>query len=299
MNGRVEFAPNTTLDDTSGRAIARFTGTGVALAVADFTLGSNPRARVETGSARGSFRLRGWIDAKKLPLFTQTSVPIASGHLYIDDHRGVTIQTTSADQLKIQRAATPPLDQTFSTWTKCASLELDPGTPSGWSPPGDARGFVLRKDALELFDAPGGSAVGMVYKARSSPAVLFFSNEQSGAWVHLQRHADIVVDAWAKTNELSALTRGETLDEPLTPTPTRGAAHLALANEPRVIRTSRDVPLRASAKDSAPVIGSIAPDTETYVVETMAGWVSVLPKTLEVMPAEGGGLWAKRTDLGQ
>lgn len=298
MNGRAEFAPNTLLEDASNRPVARFTGAALTVAVSELTLGSSPRARLETGEARGSFRLRGWVAANKLPVFTETSVPIASGHLYIDDHRGVTIETTSGDQLKIQRVATPPLEQTFSAWTKCSALRLDPGTPGGWSPPGDARGFALRKATLELFDAPAGSAVGAVNKAPASAAVLFFSSEQRGGWVHVERHADIVVDAWAKASDLSALPRGETLDEPLVPASTRGAVRLALPTEPRVVRTGREVPLRASASDSAPLIGSIAPDAETYVLETVAGWVSVLPKTLELMPREGGGFWAKSTDLG-
>jgi hypothetical protein len=298
MSGRAELTQNTPLLDAQGHAIARFTGAPVLLAVHALTLGENPRAEIETGGARGSFRLRGLLETPKLPLFTTENVPVAAGHLLIAAHRGVSVTATSPDKLKIQHPAAPPLAQSLSTWTTCAALAVDPGTPSGWSPPGDARGFALRKDALELFDAPSGSAVGVLHKAPSAGAVLFFSGEQSGAWVHVERHTDVIVDAWAKASDLSALPRGELLDEPLPPTSTRGAARLALATEPRSIRTTRDVPLRAHAKDDAALIGSIAPDTETYVVEIMAGWVSVLPKTLEIMQPDGGALWAKASELG-
>jgi hypothetical protein len=298
MTGRAEFAPNTAIESTPGHAVARFSGTGVPVAITELTLGPNSRARIETGAPRGGFRVHGWVDAAKVPLSTVQSVPIAAGHLTIAPRQSVSIQNVSADQLKIQHPAVPPLTQSFSAWAKCAALSLDPGVPGVGSPPGDARGFALRKDALELFDGPSGSTVGVVYKAPSAPAVLFFSTEQSGAWVHVERHADVIIDAWAKASELSALPRGELLDEQLTPPSQHGPAHLALANEPRVIRTTREVPLRAHANDADAPIGNIAPDTETYVVEIMAGWVSVLPKTLDVMPVEGGGLWAKKSDLG-
>jgi hypothetical protein len=266
--------------------------------VSELTLGSSPRARVETGAARGTFRLRGFVDASKLPLFTTENVAISAGHLWIADHRSVTIAVVSPDKLKIQKIASPPLQQTFSAWTSCASLSFDPGTPSGWTPPGDARGYALRKDGLELYDAPQGTAVGVVYKAPDAGVVLFFSSEQSGSFVHVQRHGEIIVDAWAKASELSALPRGETMDQLATLPSTRGPARLALPNEPRVVRTSREVPLRASARDTDPPIGVIGADTETYVMDIMAGWVSVLPKAMDVLPADGGQFWAKKADLG-
>ena len=297
MSGHAEFPAITPLLNAQGRAIARFTGTPVLLAVTAFTRGDSPRAELETGGARGSFRLRGLVETKKLPLFTTENVPVAAGHLSIAAHRGVSVVATSPDKLKIEYQAPLPLAQTLSAWTSCATLALEPGTPNGWAPPSDARGFALRKDALELFDAPNGDAVGVLRKAPSARAVLFFSAEQSGAWVHIQRHSDVLVDAWAKASDLSPLPRGELIDEPLAPVRTQ-AVRNSFATEPRSVRTTREVPLRAHAKDDDALVGSIAPDTETYVVEIMAGWASVSPKTLEIMPPDAGALWAKKSDLG-
>ena len=298
LTGHTDFPMNTAIQSADGRAIARFSGGSAALSVSEVTLGASPRARVETGAPRGAFRLRGYVDATKLPLFTTQSVAISAGHLWIGDHRPVSIASVSADKVKIQRIAASPLGQTFSAWTSCASLSFDAGTPAGWSPSGDARGFALRGDGLELFDAPQGSSVGVVSKAPEASVVLFFSTEQSGGFVHVERHGDIIVNAWAKASELSALPRGETMDQLATLPNTRGAARLALPSEPRVIRTTREVPLRASAKDTDAAIGVIGADTETYVLDVMAGWVSVMPKAMDVMPAEGGQFWAKKNDLG-
>jgi len=116
--------------------------------------------------------------------------------------------------------------------------------------------------------------------------------------VHIERHADIVVDAWAKTYELSALPRGETMDQLALPSTQRGVARLAVAGTPRVVKVTREIPLRTTPRDNDAVIGTIAPDTETYVVDTMGPWVSVLPRTLDVMPPEGGQFVAKKSDIG-
>jgi hypothetical protein len=298
LSGRVPFPPNTVIQSADGHAIGRLSGADVTVSVSELTLAAKPRARLETGTPRESFRVRGLIDAAQLPLVTTVMLPVHPGHVWIGERRGVSIQRVSTDRITVQRAASKPLEGTFSALTICGALSLEPGTPPGWTPPGDARGYALRNGALDLYAAPGGSAVGVLHKAADQDAVLFFSTEQRGEYVHVERHADIVVDAWAKAQALSALPRGETMDQLVTLPSTRGVARLALPGEPRVVRTTREVALRVAAQDSEPAIGSIAPDTETYVLDVMAGWVSVLPLALDVMPAEGRQFWAKKADLG-
>jgi hypothetical protein len=298
LSGRAQLPLNTPIQNAEGRPIARFSGADAALAMTELTLAASPRAKVETGNARGSFRLRGFVEASKLPFYTSQRLPIAAGHLWIGERRAVRLVRVTADQVEVERIAEPPLQQSFKVWTTCAALTVEPRTPPGWSPPGDARGYALRKDALELYASPQGSAVGVLYKAPGTGAVLFFSSQQSAGWVHVERHADIGVNAWVKASELSPLPRGETMDQLATLPSLRGPARLALPREPRVVRTTREVPLRATAKDADPVIGAIAIDTETYVIDVMAGWVSVLPKAMDVMPVEGGQFWVKQAELG-
>jgi len=242
--------------------------------------------------------VRGLVDASKLPLVTTVSLPVRPGHLFIGERRGVSIQKVEKDRITVQRTASKPLEGTFSAVTTCGALSLDAGTPPGWSPPGNARGYALRQLSLELFDAPGGISIGTLKKAPDQDAVLFFSTEEQNGYVRLERHSDIVVNAWAKTYEVSALPRGETMDQLATLPTQRGVARLAVPGEPRVAKTTREIPLRAVARDNDAVIGSIAPDTETYLVDVTAGWVSVLPRALDVMPAPGGQFWAKKSDLG-
>jgi hypothetical protein len=298
LAGRVPFPRDTPIQGNGGRALARFTGADVTVTVSELTLAATPRARIETGTPRGSVRIRGLVDAARLPVVTTTRLALAEGHLWIGERRLVSITAVTNDHLTVQRAASPPLSGTFSASTTCAALSLGPGTPPGWSPPGDARGYVLRQGTLELYDAPQGRSLAVLSKAAGPDAVLFFGSEERGGFVHVERHADLVVDAWARTASLSALPRGETLDQVAPPSSTSSVARLALPGEPRVVRTAREVPLRATARDAEATIGSIAPDTETLVVDVMAGWASVLPRSLDVMPAEGGQFWAKTADLG-
>jgi len=284
------------IEAPDGHAIGRFSGGEVAVSVSELTVGTAPRAHVHTGAGSASFRVSGWVKAGQLPVVTTRAVEVIAQHVWIAERTLVSIRGVSGDRLQIEHAAWSPLDGAFKAFTTCAALALETAAKPAWSPPGDARAYALRGASLDLYDMPQGNAVGVLRKATDQRAVLFFSREQRLGFVHLERRADIVVDAWVTERDVTALPRGETLDEPGNPV-RESVARLALPGEPRVVTTSREVPLRASASDGDPSIGTIAPNTETYVVEVTAGWVSVLPKTLDVLPSEGRHFWVKRSDL--
>jgi hypothetical protein len=157
---------------------------------------------------------------------------------------------------------------------------------------------MLKQDSVDLFSGPQGSSVGTLFKTPGTGALLFFSNEQSGGMVHVEYHADIIVDAWARATDLTALPPGETMDQIATLPPRRGTPRLALPGNPRVVRALREVPLRGAAKDAATILGVIEPEAEAYVIDIMAGWVSVMPKALDVVPLDGGAFWVKKSELG-
>ena len=52
------------------------------------------------------------------------------------------------------------------------------------------------------------------------------------------------------------------------------------------------------AGDSNPVVGRIEANTETYVLDIVAGWASVLPKSLNVTPHGDYQFWVKASELG-
>jgi hypothetical protein len=298
ITGRSTLPLNAAIQDADGRVIARFSGGETTLTVSGFTSKTAARARIETGNGRGGFRVKGFIDTTALPLFTKQEVAVTKTFLRIGKDRQVTVVGTSGNDLRIERVSSAPAKVTLATFVPCSSLKLTPGTPPGWAPPGFARGYLLKKDAVELFSAQQGSSVGTLYKSPGADALLFFSSEESSGMLHVEYHADIVVDAWARTSDLTALPVGETMDQVVSVPPQRSKPRLAVPGNPRVVRALRDVPVRGVAKDGASIVGVIEPEAEVYVIDIMAGWVSVLPKALDLVPADGGAFWVKKTELG-
>ncbi len=297
LRGRATMPLDTIITDTGGRPIARFSGAETMVTVAGLSSASPPRARVETGSGHGGFRVRGFIEAKRLPIATSRSVPVVAGRVWIGARRSVSIVAAAPDKLKVEKKVTTPLQQSFTASASCSDLALGAQVPPGWSPAGDARGFVLRSSSLDLHDLPQGNVVSVLQKAPDVAGVLFFSTEQRGTWVHVEFHGEVVIDGWARATDLQPLPRGETMDQLASPPFVRGPARLALPNSPRVVKTTREVPLRAAAKEGEP-IGAIEAGAETYVLDVVAGWASVLPKALDVMPVENGQFWVKKEELG-
>jgi len=288
---------NTIVSDMGGRPIARFSGAEATITVAGLSTATPARARIETGSGQGGFRVRGFIDAQKLPIATTENVPVVAGRVWIGARRAVSVVAATPDKLKLEKKVTAPLQQSFSAFTQCSKLTLGTPVPPGYSPDGHARGYVLRSSSLDLYDRPQGSVVSVLQKAPDAPGVLFFSTEQTAAWVHIEYHGEVVIDGWARAGDLQALPRGETMDQLVSQPSVRNPARLALPGSPRIVKTTREVPLRAAAKDGEP-IGIIESGAETYVLDVVAGWVSVLPKALDVMPLENAQFWGKRKSSG-
>jgi hypothetical protein len=298
ITGRSTLPLNTAIQDADGRVVARFSGGETTVTVSGFTLKTAARARVETGNGRGGFRVKGFVDTAALPFFTKKEIAVTKSFLRIGAERQVTVVGTSGNELRVERVSSSPAKATLAAFTPCSSLKLTAGTQPGWSPPGFARGYVLKKDAVDLYSAPQGTQVGTLEKTPGAEGLLFFSNEQAGGMVHVEYHADIIVDAWARASDLTALPAGETMDQVVSLPPQRSKPRLAVPGNPRVVRALRDVPVRGAAKDGAPIVGVIEPDAEAYVIDIMAGWVSVLPKALDVVPPDGGAFWVKKTELG-
>jgi hypothetical protein len=297
---RGEVAMPTTLSiydkDEQGRVIARFTGGKTQLVASSFS-GSSRRIAVETGSGTGSFRIKGFVEASQLPLYTAKTVPVVPNHVWIGTQQQVSVAGASAGRLKVKRAARPPLKGNFTGSATCSTFTFTPGVPPGWSAPGHARGYVVKQSSVELFDAPNGTAIQTISRASEGGGILLFSSEQRGSFIHVEYHDDIVIEAWARTSDLQALPPGETMDYQRGSTTQRGLPRLAVQAAVRTVKTRQEIPIRGEPKDSAPVIGRIEPDTETMVMDIVAGWTSVLPKSLHVAPPEGEQFWVPSNKL--
>ena len=83
IRGRAVVPLDTTITDGGGRPIARFGGPETPLVVSGLSTATPPRARIETGIGQGGFRVRGFLDARKLPLATTENVAVVPGHVWI------------------------------------------------------------------------------------------------------------------------------------------------------------------------------------------------------------------------
>jgi hypothetical protein len=300
QRGRVPFDKDTTLADPSGRKIARFSGGESAVTLLAPPADGSDLARIETGTGRGSFRLAGFVKAAELRFFAAYNLPIVSGHVWFSPGTRVSAAGSSGGKVRIEKHMTTPFNQRFSALADCSALTFSPPTPPGSSMPGNGRVFLMKEPLLDLYGdvPPVGSPILTLQRSPAVDNVRFFSSEQRGGFVHVQYQGDVSIDAWARASDLTPLPRGETSDIPpgsyLISTPPQ----LQLPQTPRTIKTTRDLPLRVAARDSEPPVGVIEAETEVYVMDTVAGWANVLPKSLHILPADRLSFWVKSADLG-
>ncbi|MCC6216394.1 MAG: hypothetical protein IT376_16150 [Polyangiaceae bacterium] len=282
-----------------GKPIARFSGAQSFAALSEMSARLlDRRARVKTSNGAGGFRIDGYVDATQLGAFTKSLVPSIPGHVWIGQGREVRLVGADAGGVKIEKKLTTPMGQTFSGRATCEGLTLDPQIPPGAEVPGNARGYVA-KESFDLFPEPSKDATAVLTLYPSTDAgILFWSERRQGNWVHLHYSGEVTIEGWARAKDLKPLPRGETMDYAVGGIRKRDGARLALAEEPRVVTAPKDVPIRGQSSETAPVLGVIESGTETYVTQVVAGWASVLPKSLHVVPPADQHFWVSAKDLG-
>ena len=300
QKGRVTFDKDTSLLDASGRKLARFSGGESAVSLLAPPASGSDMVRIETGTGRGSFRLAGFVKAAELRVYAAYNLPVVSGHVWLAAGTRVTPAATSGGKVRIEKQLSTPFNQRFTAVADCSALTFSPPTPPGFGMPGSARVFLMKVELLDLYGdvPPTGSPILTLQRATNVDNVRFFSTEQRGGYVHVHYQGDVSINAWAKASDLTPLPRGETSDLPPGSYTMTSPPQLQLPEPPRVIKTTRELPLRIAAKDAEAPIGVIEADTEVYVMDTIAGWAKVLPKSLHVLPAGDLSFWVKSADLG-
>jgi hypothetical protein len=300
QKGRIPFGKDSALTDGNGRRIARFSGGESAVTLLSPPAAGSDLARIETGTGRGSFRVAGFVKADELRLYTNYNVPIVSSHVWFSAGARVVAAGSTAGKVRIERQLSTPFHQRFTALAECSALTFGPVPPSGSSMPGHARVYLMKIELLDLYATvpPTGAPITTLHRAPLVDNVRFFSTEQRGGFVRVQYQGEVHVDAWAKASDLVALPRGETSDLPPGSYTMTTPPQLQLPTVPRVVTTTRELPLRVAARDAEPPVGVVEPDTEVYVMDTVAGWANVLPKSLHVLPADNLSFWVKASDLG-
>lgn len=279
---------------TGEERLARFTGQAVGLRV---TVPSQPGTRAAVKSDREGFHIDGYLAPQSVPVFTTRNVPVVADHVWIGGGRQVMAMSASADRVNIELAVGAPIEQTLRATVGCEGLSLE--VPSFQQAPisGHARGYLVKKAPLAIRASASGPTVFSFTSEDIKDALLFWSTERSGGAVRVQLTGDVVIDGWASASDLEALKEGEMMDALAPGRSSISAPRLMMQGAPSPIKVPRQVSIRARANDAAAVIGGIDSGAEVLVVETVAGWSSVLPPALHLMPTEGGGFWVKSSEL--
>lgn len=277
-----------------GTQIATFTGAKVGLTITGFPESTGERAQVLTSG----FRIRGFVRTKDLPVFTARAIPVHAGHVWIGEGRKVSVLAATGGRLHVEKTASFPMSGYFHGWAPCDAFTFAEKVAPGWTPEGGMRGYVVKKDRVDLYSEPRGDVVTAIEPVSWGNGVLVWTSERNGPWLHVEHHGEIVLNGWLRAQDVSALPPGETMDQQTPPSTQAGTPRLSVQGNTKTITTGREVTLRAKAGEANPLIGSIEPGVEVLVLDVVAGWASVMPKGLSVMPAEGTQFWTRAKDLG-
>lgn len=300
VQGAAEPRANAPIEDAQGRVVARFSGAVTELVAEGFPAAPTGRVRVTTGTGKGSFRVHGFTPVRELSLYSASPIAVAPGHVWIAPGKSLSFLGSGRGALHVEKRVTVPFAQSFRAWAPCAAVSLARPSAAPVTPQGDARGYVVRRSRLDLLGDPRRPEARLLTLLSSpqAPPALFFGREQRGDWLRVEYRGEMIIDAWVRAGDLEALPRGETLDQLGADAGSKISAQLAVQGEPRVVKASREVPFRARALESEPPIGVIEPEAEAYVLDIVAGWVSVMPKSLQVVPRPDGQFWVRAEELG-
>jgi hypothetical protein len=276
-------------------AVAGFAGQPVSLIASGFPASASAgRIRVRTS---GGMRIDGFVDPNDLPIFTGSELAIVQGHVWLAQGQKVSFSAASSG-LTVEASVTGPITQTFRVTAPCSSLALDKRPRVPWDVPGNGRAYLAQRGSLELRDQPGGAVVQTLRTEPGSAGPLLWSTETQGGYVHVVYHEDIVIDAWVAGSDVTALKQGETMDRLAPPSSMTGSARLSLSGQPTLVRAQKDVPLRLKPEEGAKPVGAVETGGEVYLIQTVLGWTSVLPRALNVLPPGDRSFWVPSSEVG-
>jgi len=275
--------------------IAGFAGQPVNLIASGFPATPTAgRVRVRTS---GGIRLDGFVDPNDLPLYAASDLAVVQGHLWIAQGQRLAFSAAS-NGITVEAAIAGPVTQTLRVTAPCTSLTFEKKQRVPWDVPGNGRGYLPQRGTLELRDQPGGSVIQTLRVTESGGGMLLWSTESQGGYVHVVYHEDIVIDAWVASADLVALKQGETMDRLAPASAVTGAARLSMGGKTTLVRAQKDVPLRLSPQEAAKPVGAIETGGEVYLVQTVLGWTSVLPRALNVLPPGDRSFWVPSSEVG-
>lgn len=281
---------------TGGTKIAVFSGALAPLKATNFPADpSTGRAQINTG---GGFRVEGFTDPRSILVFATRDLPVVTDRLWISAGVPLKIIGAAPGKVRVELSSGAGLSAPIRAWAICDALTFTKGALPLYEVPGNARGYVARSGSLDLYDAPRGSVVQTLSVSGEGSGMLLWGTKTQGGFAHVTSRSDVFIDAWVKTSDVRALPRGEMMDQLAAVDRVQNPPQLALKEYLRVMAAPSTATLYAGRGRAFPTIGAIEAGTEIYVLETVVGWASVLPKALHVMPVGSSAFWVPAPVLG-
>jgi len=299
IKGTFPAPKNTQIFDAprGGSVIGNLTGAWVPMTLSEIPFDpTSGRARLRTSQGTGALRIDGYVEASALPLFTTRDISVHGGNVWISSAQKVKLLRASKGELTVEMPVSGTMSQTVRATAPCEAFALAKGKPTPTEIAGNARGYMMKKSSISLYDKANGEVV-FTLNMMEGTGQLFWSTETKGAFVHVTMRGDLTIDAWAHMRDLDPLKKGEMMDQLIPPSTQVAGAQLALDKPPPIVRATREIPVRSKRDEKAKPIGVIEPDAEIYVMETVVGWTNVLPKSLGVIPPEDAGFWIPSSDV--
>jgi hypothetical protein len=260
---------------------------------------SDGKVQVTTGGA-GRMRLSGFVPVRALRLYLKQDVPVIKGHVTLQKGSPVEFAGRTGNQARISVKTTGTVGETYSAVVGCDTLALEPLRGAPWSPPGHARGYLMKQSVAPLFDKSGNDAqvVATIHLAKDARGILFYGDRREGDFIHVQYRRDVAIDGWMSAKDLDILPRGEVVDQSASKLVPVADKKLQMKTEGQLYRASEDIALYGKADPKLPPIGSVAKDAEFFVLDVVVGWASVLPRQLDVVPLNDRHFWVKASEIG-
>lgn len=276
---------------SGGRAIANFVGSPVPMQMSEIPADpANGRAKLVTSTGSASVRLEGYVPTSAILVYTTRDLPVMAGNVWITSAQKVTLARATQDNMQVELAVAGTRSQRVKATATCDALALQRGTPVPVEVPPNGRGYLTKETTIDVFDRPSGDVV-FTFLMLEGSSQLFWSTETRAGFVHVKSRSDLALDGWVRWKDLEPLKKGEMMDQYTPPSSAVAGAQLAIDKPPPVRTATKEIAIRARRDEKAKPIGVVEVGAEIYVMETMAGWSNVLPKSLHVLPPDDGGFW--------
>jgi len=281
---------------SGGNEIAKFSGAKAPLKATRFPAdASTGRVLVNAG---GGFRVEGFTDPRAITMFGSRDLTVVPGHVWISASTPITPVGATSGRLQVELPSGGGLSRSLRAWTSCDALTFDKGTRPVFEMPRNARGYVAKQGSLDLYGEAGGGVIYTLSISGEGSGLLLWGTTVQSGYVHVTSRSSVYIDAWVKFRDVKALPRGELMDQVAPHDTVQNPPQLALKEYQRVMAAPKDINLYFGRGEATPIIGTLEKDAEIYVLETVVGWASVLPKGLHVLPNGDRAFWVKASDLG-